>query len=64
MPRKERWSARAQTDYLQIIGYLLEHWSEKEVDAFIGQVEKRIARIKQQPYMYRQTRRRKGFIKS
>lgn len=49
---KVEFSKRAETDYYQIIEYLLHNWSKTEARQFILDIDKEIARIIAFPYAF------------
>jgi plasmid stabilization system protein ParE len=53
MGNKIVWTKEALELYLQIINYLSQNFSEKEVAAFTGKVDKKISLISRNPAMYR-----------
>lgn len=40
MNRIVKWSGRAKTDFVEILGYLYQHWSNKEAQYFIDSIRK------------------------
>lgn len=63
---KVLWTPTARVTYLEILEYLAESWSAKEVLKFNSKVEKTISRIQKNPGLFvalTQNRNiRKGFI--
>ncbi len=47
------WTAEAKLTYGNILEYLQEEWSIKEVQGFINRTEKVIQIISQQPYIFK-----------
>ncbi len=52
MPYKIIWSPTAKTTYFQILDYIANHWSSKEVISFIDRTEKVLAYIRKNPTQY------------
>jgi plasmid stabilization system protein ParE len=46
------WSPKARITYYQIMEYLLEKWTFKELDTFISRTEEVIAHIYNNPLLY------------
>ena len=46
------WTRRALANYDKIIQYLSLHWTKKELDNFIKELELVIEQIEQNPYMF------------
>ena len=63
---KVLWTPTARVTYLEILGYLLESWSEKDVLKFNSKVEKTIERIQKNPGLFvalnKNQNIRKGFV--
>lgn len=55
MVKKIIWTPEAQETYQNIISYLLENWSEKEIEKFVSITEKIIESIAHQPLMFRRS---------
>lgn len=54
--RRIIWSPRAQKDYARIIDYLLMHWTLKEIQKFVDQVEVVISILRKGNVEFRKTR--------
>jgi plasmid stabilization system protein ParE len=46
------WSSTARLTYYKILEYLLEHWTFKELEAFIDRTEEVINHICDNPLLY------------
>ena len=61
-----RWTPNARIGYFQIIEFLETTWTIKEIQTFILLVEKAFNQIKENPYMFEASGKkkniRKGFI--
>lgn len=58
------WSDRALSDLQNIVNYLNENWSPKEVKNFARRLEKRIEIITINPRLFPKTNRRKDVRRS
>lgn len=59
------WSKRAAAGYSNILSYLDEHWSQKEVENFEEEIKMFFTNLSKQPYLLREsekTKIRKGPI--
>jgi plasmid stabilization system protein ParE len=54
------WTDRAQKTANDIVKYLREEWTEKEVDAFLDEVDRTINAIEIYPKLFRQSAKRKN----
>ncbi|MCB1155865.1 MAG: type II toxin-antitoxin system RelE/ParE family toxin [Leptospiraceae bacterium] len=54
------WSPKAKKTFLQILDWLSENWSRKEVDTFVTQTEETIEQIKNNPYLYQASEKHKN----
>lgn len=59
-----RWTQQAVYDLENIIGYLLHHWSEKEVRDFVETLDQRIALISSNPRLFPKTQIRPNVRRS
>lgn len=57
---KIEWSARAVSDFNQIIRYLSENWNEREIKKFVRQIDKNINYIQSCPLIFPATSHRPG----
>ena len=48
-----KWSKKAKTNYDNILSYLHENWSDKEVEKFIHKTESILTIISHQPYIFK-----------
>ncbi len=53
-------SARAEHNLEVIVKYLAEHWSEQVKMDFLAELSRKFELISRMPYMYRQSRKKKG----
>ena len=60
---KIRWTSQALKSYSNIIDFLSENWTKKEIDKFITEVDSIIEQIQENPYMYQATNERKNLRK-
>lgn len=58
------WSVRTLSDLKNIVDYLLENWTEKELKNFARSLDKRIEIILFNPRIFPKTRKRREIIKS
>lgn len=58
------WSENALIDLKNIIEYLSENWTDKEIKNFAIKLEKRVSIIKQNPQLFPKTAKRKGIRRS
>jgi len=49
MVQKITWSPGAINDFLQIIAYLEENWTEKEIQKFTDRIDEKLAVLQQHP---------------
>ena len=52
MTRSVTWSTTAQRSYYQVLEYLDENWTQKELSAFINRTEEAIGHICDNPLLY------------
>jgi plasmid stabilization system protein ParE len=57
MPYKIVWTTEANQTYLQVLEYLQEKWTEKEVNNFITRTETVLFHISQNPLQYSYSKR-------
>lgn len=60
-----RWTKEAEDTFDEIIEYLEENWSEKEIQNFVRTAHKVIGQIEKNPYQFKSSRLqkiRKAFI--
>lgn len=55
MAKKIIWTPEAIQSFQKTIEYLLENWSEREVENFVSKTDNIIEIISHQPYLYRQS---------
>jgi plasmid stabilization system protein ParE len=58
------WSARASIDIENIINYLLQNWTEKEVRNFVRKLDRRLELISINPRLFSKTNKRKNVRRS
>lgn len=58
------WSERALSDLKNIVDYLLENWTEKELKNFARSLDKRLEIISFNPKIFPKTRKRREIRKS
>ena len=58
------WTNKAIADLDNIIEYLTNHWTEKEISGFFKKLDKRINIIGQRPLLYPVTKMRKNVRRS
>lgn len=46
------WSPIAKTSYIEILNFLDEHWTIKEIESFIGRTERLLKLISQNPNLF------------
>lgn len=46
------WSPRARTTYYQILDYLDENWTFREIEQFIDRTEQALSHISRNPALY------------
>ena len=60
------WLPKAQSSFKNIADYLIENWTEKEVNKFVGETNKLLETIKNQPKTFVATEKdkdvRKGLV--
>ena len=49
MVQKIIWSPGAMNDFLQIIAYLQENWTEREIQNFTDRVDEKLAVLREHP---------------
>ncbi|MCK5169740.1 MAG: hypothetical protein KAQ75_07670 [Bacteroidales bacterium] len=63
---KVRWTPTSKVTYLDVLSYLNENWTKKELQNFVDTVEKVISQIVVEPYMFAASKKkkniRKGFV--
>ncbi|MCB0395407.1 MAG: type II toxin-antitoxin system RelE/ParE family toxin [Flavobacteriales bacterium] len=59
-PRTVIWSALARTTYLNVLRYILEHWSEVEAIQFDTKVESLISKLRTYHQLCPPSRLKKG----
>ena len=61
-----RWTPTSKVTYLDVLSYLNENWTKKELQNFVDTVEKVISQIVVEPYMFAASKKkkniRKGFV--
>jgi plasmid stabilization system protein ParE len=60
---KVSWTPKALKSFMEIVDFLNEKWTKKEVDAFAEQTDKVIEQIAENPYMFVATEKRKNVRK-
>lgn len=58
------WSDRTIEDLRNIIDYLTEHWTQKEIQNFARRLDKRLDLIANNPGLFPKTTKRKNIRKS
>lgn len=58
------WSDRAVLDLQHIISYLLQRWTEREVQKFVNKLDQRLTLISINPSLFPKTSRRKNVRRS
>jgi plasmid stabilization system protein ParE len=53
MALKIRWSKKAKTNYDNVLAYLHENWSDKEVEKFINKTNSILTIISHQPFIFK-----------
>lgn len=61
---KLMWSDRAIADLKNIIDYLTENWTQREIQNFVRRLDKRLDLISNNPNVFPRTTRRKNVRKS
>ncbi len=60
------WTFTAKGTFAQILKYLLENWTTKEIDKFTLEVRHTISQLEKNPYMFEASSKnktiRKGFV--
>jgi len=51
-----RWSKEAEDTFDEIIKYLEDNWTEKEIRNFVGSANKVIEQIEKNPYQFKASR--------
>lgn len=59
-----QWSTKAELDLQNIIAYLLEEWTEKEVGSFVKRLDKRLELIAINPRLFPKNNKRKNVRRS
>lgn len=54
-----RWSKEARTTYEDVLSYLKENWSDKEVKKFIKKTDSILLVISHQPYIFKSSEHKK-----
>lgn len=54
------WSLRALADLKNIIDYLLENWTQKEIQHFVRKLDKRLGLISLNPNLFPRTGKRRN----
>jgi plasmid stabilization system protein ParE len=54
------WTDTAKQTINKIVGYLRKEWTEKEVDAFLDEVDRTVNAIEIYPKLFRQSTKRKN----
>ncbi len=54
------WTDKAQETAIDIVDYLRQEWTEKEVNAFLDEVDRTINAIEIYPKLFRQSAKRKS----
>ncbi len=60
---KVSWMPKALKSFMEIVDFLNERWTKKEVDTFAEQTDKVIEQIAENPYMFVATEKRKNVRK-
>jgi plasmid stabilization system protein ParE len=55
------WSPQANHTYQQILEYLQERWTEREIKNFIDRTETVLSFISQNPYLYRYSKQNDSY---
>ncbi len=58
MAKKIIWSPRSEATFYQVIEYLQDNWTDKEVEVFLATTEKVINYISEYPLMFRKTNKK------
>lgn len=61
---KIQWSESAVSDYKNIIAYLEDKWSEKEIRGFVGKLDKRLNLIAINPRLFPRTKKKANIRRS
>ncbi len=61
---KIQWSDRAVSDFKNIIAYLNNNWSDKEVRSFVGKLDKRLNLIAINPRLFPRTKMKANIRRS
>ncbi|MBA7556704.1 hypothetical protein ES705_49421 [subsurface metagenome] len=60
------WTPKARRTYFEVLNHLKKNWTEREIQNFINEVNNLLDQIKQNPEMFKESRKkkniRKGFI--
>ncbi len=59
MKRIVKWSGRSKVDFISILGYLNQYWSEKEAENFINEVRRLTNILENGNVEFRKTSNRK-----
>jgi len=57
---KVSWTPKALKSFMEIVDFLNERWTKKEIEAFAEQTDKVIDQIAENPYMFVATEKRKN----
>jgi plasmid stabilization system protein ParE len=60
---KVSWTPKALKSFMEIVDFLNERWTKKEIDGFAEQTDKVIEQIAENPYMFVATEKRKNVRK-
>jgi len=60
---KISWTPLARHTYLDVVDYLYEAWTEREIQNFINKVEHLLEQIKENPEMFEESRKKKNVRK-
>lgn len=55
MDKEIRWTLQAEISFEEIVSYLENEWTHKEIESFFRSFEKTIVYISKQPLMFRRT---------
>ena len=63
---KVSWTPTARKTYFNVLDYLFEAWTKKEIENFVQETERVLNAIIKNPYMFKASRKkknvRKGFV--
>ena len=61
-----KWTPTARNTYFNVLDYLSKEWSLREIENFVNETETVLDQIKEHPYMFKASRKkknvRKGFV--